>query len=91
MIRVITESGAVYEIDREAARLRRVSETHAKRGDGEWLTLLNADAFAAQPAIGSPMFFALEPLERFGSDDYGNRGGMTVRHTTPVVSIEDAA
>lgn len=78
LIRVETESGAVYLFD-ESGRVRRAgsSETDMRR-DGDWLKLLKEPKYE----VGLPMFLILEPL---------GLGVATTRSTTPVVSIEELA
>ena len=81
---VYTESGSTYQVDGD--RIRRVSESDEKRGDGEWLQLLAAPIIA----VGGSMFLQLEPLDSFGPDDYGMQFASftTTRITSPVVKVE---
>lgn len=71
-MRVTTEAGSVYEFDGQ--RMKRKSDSTLRR-DGEWIQLL----VPVEPRIGEPMWLPLEPL---------GDGEVTVRMTTPVVSIE---
>lgn len=74
MIRITTESGSVYEMDTAAQTVRRVAGATAEH--------LRHDNYAHRyheivngPAVGEPFIYM-----HF----------LSVRYTTPVVSIEDA-
>jgi len=83
-MRVMTESGSEYDF--EANRMRRVNHGDVKRADGEWVKILSHSPVE----VGSPIFFVLEPLGKYGPDDHGNEnGGVTTRITTPVVAVFD--
>lgn len=71
---VTTESGTIYEFD--GPKMRRISD-EAMRRDGEWISLLSKP----HPFVGEPMFLALEPLAMDAD--------VTMRITTPVISIEE--
>ena len=83
---VYTESGSTYQVDGD--RIRRVSESDEMRGDNEWLQLLNTPTIR----VGSFMILQLEPLSRFGADDYGIQFNAvaTTRITTPVTKVVDS-
>jgi len=77
MTTVITESGTRYEFNTDMTQVRRQGgRTH--RGDGDWL----ACHFVSAPIVGLPLNFILQPL---------GKGNVTIRTTTPVVSIEEDA
>lgn len=86
--RVTTESGAVYEF--ADGKVRRVNESHEKRGDGEWQKLVNINA---PIETGKRMVLTLESLSRYGSDDEGtapeDASPFTTRTTTRVRSIDE--
>lgn len=71
---VTTESGTRYEF--VGQKMRRISDAGMRR-DGEWIALLSEP----HPFVGEPMFLALEPL--------AVDADVTIRITTPVVSIEE--
>lgn len=79
MLRVVTETGSLYEFDMDNLKMRRADHTKKSddlRRDGEWLQML------LQPEInkGQRMHIALEPL---------GEGEVTMRYTTPVLSITE--
>lgn len=74
-MRVTTESGTQYEI--EGSRVRRIEAPHALRRDDEWLDFTFMHDW--MPVVGFRMILLLEPL---------GEGNVTIRTTTPVVSIE---
>ena len=82
---VYTKSGSTYQVDGD--RIRRVSESDEKRGDGGWLQLLAAPDII----VGGSMLLQLEPLDSFGPDDYGMQfpSSATTRITTPVTKVVD--
>jgi len=82
---VYTKSGSTYQVDGD--RIRRVSESDEKRGDGGWLRLLAAPDII----VGGSMLLQLEPLDSFGPDDYGMQfaSSATTRITTPVTKVVD--
>lgn len=75
--RITTQSGTVYEFDLLGRKVRRVplDEYASMRQDEQWLDF----EFGYPPAVGSSVVLMLEPL---------GEGDVTVRRTTPVVSIE---
>lgn len=82
--RVTTESGTVYEFDDEQKRVRRVVQGDAldMRRDGDWLQLFITNV--AIPGVGMTMF-----LEHLAEDKV--KKPFTVRHTTPVKTVEIVA
>ena len=83
---VYTKSGSAYQIDGD--KIRRVNDGAEKRGDNEWLQLLNTPTIT----IGASMILQLEPLARFGADDYGIQFASfaTTRITTPVTEVVES-
>ena len=79
-----TMSGARYWI--KGSMLKRLNPNDEKRGDGEWLRLLEEPEIV----VGMPAYLVLEPLSKYGPDDYGVHGEamVTNRVTTPVIGIE---
>lgn len=71
---VKTKSGTRYEFD--GLKMRRISDASLRR-DGEWVELLSEP----RPFVGESMFLTLEPL--------ATDADVTMRITTPVVSIEE--
>ena len=80
---VYTESGSTYQVDGD--RIRRVSESDEKRGDGGRLQLLAAPDII----VGGSMLLQLEPLDSFGPDDFGMQFASftTTRVTSPVIKV----
>ena len=82
---IITKSGARYEAD--DIRIRRVNDSHEKRGDGEWLNL--AQSLPGLNLEGQRLLLVLDSLASRGSDDYGTppeaASPYTYRRTTEVV------
>lgn len=76
IIKVRTESGTFYEIAADLSSVRRLSPNAAMRRDNEWLKVTEM----GEIALGQPLIFMLEPL---------GEGDVTLRRTTPVVSIEE--
>ena len=85
MLTFTTETGSTYQVDGD--RVRRLEYTHGKRGDGEWLRLLNEPIVAA----GSKVFLLLESLSDRGADDYGGRieADATIRITSRVTDTKE--
>lgn len=87
--RVTTESGAVYEF--ADGKVRRVNESHEKRGDGDWQKLLRLNPTPIR--VGMRMTLTMESLSRYGSDDHGtapeDASPVTTRTTTRVRSIDE--
>lgn len=79
-----TMSGARYWV--KGNMLKRLNPNDEKRGDGEWLRLLEEPEIV----VGMPAYLVLEPLSKYGPDDYDVSGEavMTSRITTPVIGIE---
>lgn len=88
---VTTESGARYEF--RPGEVRRLNPSAEKRGDGEWQRLRTM--FPNTPTVGAPMVLVIDSLAGYGTDDYGTptdeASDTTTRHTTRVVSIEEAS
>lgn len=87
-----TESGSKYEVrvtgyTTEGYFIRRVNDSHVKRGDEEWQELLSPPEIE----VGLPATLLMKSLSDYGPDDEGNVGGtnVTMRRTTEVVRIED--
>lgn len=84
---VTTTSGAIYEFDK-LGQVRRVNDSHVKRGDAEWQKLTNKPTIE----VGRPMILVMESLARYGGDDYGTKledvSPYTTRRTTAVTMIE---
>jgi len=85
MLTFTTETGSTYQVDGD--RVRRLEYVHGKRGDGEWLKLLNEPIVT----VGSNVFFLLESLSDRGADDYGNsiEADMTTRMTSRVTDTKE--
>lgn len=75
-MKVTTQSGSLYEFDKEKMRMRRVNEDATLRRDGQWVKLL----FFPDPLVGKDMVIYLEGL---------GEGPYTTRTTTRVTSVED--
>ena len=72
--RVTTQSGSVYEFTANEAWVRRIYPASPLRRDGEWIQCRSVGI-----AVGYPMRMLLTGV----ADE-----ALTVRTTTPVVSIE---
>lgn len=87
MIIIETESGSAYVFDVD--RVKRINDSHGKRGDGEWQKLVNDPHIA----VGDPMLLVMESLAKYGVDDYATPADdvseFTTRHTTPVTAITE--
>ena len=79
-----TMSGARYWI--KGGMLKRLNPNDEKRGDGEWLKLINEPAIE----VGRRAILLVEPLSSYGPDDFGNteEAAFTQRITTPVIGVE---
>ena len=92
MLRVKTESGAIYRIGKKFQRdyVIRENPNHEKRGDGEYQVLISVSP--NPPEIGKRMTLVMESLVRYGIDDVGtspeDASPTTTRTTTAVRSID---
>ena len=75
VLRITTESGAVYDFSDEMARVRRANSDAWLRKDGEWIDVISAEDIA----FGNPMRLLLAGVAEVGN---------TLRVTTPVTMIE---
>lgn len=78
-----TQTGSIYEV--EDGKVRRVNEGYGKRADGDWVDLLGVTDLE----VGRSAILHLVGLDAYGEDDYGNRGPITTRITSPVTKIEE--
>lgn len=88
-MRFWTESGSEYEI--REGRVRRVNADTDKRGDGQWLDLLNKPTIS----VGDHAVLFVESLSDRGPDDYGRKLGpipdetsWTMRTTSMIVGVK---
>jgi len=75
VLRITTESGAVYDFAQDMTKVRRVNPTTALRRDNEWIDVISAEDIA----FGQPMRLLLAGVAAVGD---------TLRVTTPVTMIE---
>lgn len=84
---VETESGAVYHLTPTAVRRYEANSAYRKRGDSQWLHLLQP----VNPVVGRPMVLHMQSLSHLGPDDHNTPqeavGSLTIRTTTPVKAI----
>ena len=82
-----TYTGSSYWV--KGGKVKRLNYAAGKRGDGEWLTLVNLPDIR----VGQSACLMLEPINHLGDDDSGRptqneEVHVTVRTTSEVTVIE---